>query len=91
MKKIISIAFIAISLTSFSIHAGIEYDENGRTAVNQYNCDLALEKLISNTVLIEESQSWFEKRDLQKEIDSIRPFLKLCVEKKFIDKSTFRK
>ncbi|MDP3531824.1 MAG: hypothetical protein Q8S31_00835 [Alphaproteobacteria bacterium] len=91
MKKNLSIAFVAFSLTFFSTHASkVEYDDNGRVKVNEYTCDLALGVLVSNTNLIEEYQSrtdFGKFKDIKKAeqaIESIRPLLKLCTKKGFI-------
>ncbi|MDP1724875.1 MAG: hypothetical protein Q8L85_09275 [Alphaproteobacteria bacterium] len=92
MKRTIFLSIALFSLSS-AIYAGktkTEYDTNGRMAVNQHNCDLALHLLVSNTLRIEEfrkSSIWTssEEKQAEKEIDAIRPFLKLCVEKEFIN------
>lgn len=90
MKKMFLLSIALLSLLS-TTHAGkVEYEDDGRVKVNQYNCDLALSILLTNTNLIEEYQSrkdfgkFKDIKKAQQTIESIRPLLKLCTEKGFI-------
>jgi hypothetical protein len=82
--KTAKIIILGALLAPFSIQA-VDFESDGTVTINQYNCDLAQERLNDLMLDLDNPNSFLKEREINKEIKKVSSLIAKCVKKGFLN------